>query len=68
MTELFESTSMKNIKNDSIVKCSGNAKVARSTLDNETQNEIITSMTKLKDKNTLLSSAQQNVTKTAIKN
>ena len=39
---------MKNMRNDSIVKSSANAKVAKSTLDNEIQNEIITSITKFK--------------------
>ena len=62
MGEIFEITGMKN-RNDSIVKRSANAKVSKSTLDNEIQNEIITSMTKLKEQNTLLSSLQQNVTK-----
>ena len=57
-----------NIRNDNIVKHSANAKVAKSTLDNEIQNEIITSMTKLKEQNTLLSSLQQNVIKTTIRN
>ena len=68
MRELFEITGMKNIRNDSIVKRSANAKVAKSTLDNEIQNEIITSTTKLKEQNTLLLSLQQNVTKTTIRN
>ena len=63
MRELFEITGMKIIRNDSIVKRSANAKVAKFTLGNEIQNEIITSMTKLKEQNTLLSSLQQNVTK-----
>ena len=63
MRELFEITGMKNIRNDSIVKRSANAKVAKSTFDNEIHNKIITSMTKLKEQNTLLSSLQQNVTK-----
>ena len=53
MRELFEITGVKNIRNDSIVKRSANAKVAKST---QIQNEIITSMTKLKEQNTLLSS------------
>ena len=52
MGEIFEITGMKN-RNDSIVKRSANAKVSKSTLDNEIQNEIITSMTKLKEQNTL---------------
>ena len=64
MRELFEITGVKNIRNDSIVKRSANAKVAKST---QIQNEIITSMTKLKEQNTLLSSLQQNVTKTTIR-
>ena len=68
MRELFEITGMKNIKNDSIVKRLANAKVAKATLDSEIQNEIITSMTKLKEQNTLLLSLQQNVTKTTIRN
>ena len=42
MRELFEITGMINIRNDSIVKRSANAKIAKSTLDNETQNEIKT--------------------------
>ena len=63
MRELFEITGVKNIRNDSIVKRSANAKVAKSTFDNEIHNKIITSMTKLKEQNTLLSSLQQNVTK-----
>ena len=54
MRELFEITGMKNIRNDSIVKRLANAKVAKATLDSEIQNEIITSMTKLKEQNTLL--------------
>ena len=54
MRELFEITGMKIIRSDSIVKRSVNAKVAKSTLGNEVQNEIITSMTKLKEQNTLL--------------
>ena len=68
MRELFEITGMKIIRSDSIVKRSANAKVAKFTLGNEIQNEIITSMTKLKEQNTLLSSLQQNVTKTTIRN
>ena len=48
MREPFEITVMKNIRNGSIVKHSANAKVAKSTLDNEIQNEIITSITNLK--------------------
>ena len=68
MRELFDVTGMKNIRNDSIVKRSTNAKVEKSTLNNEIQNEIITSMTKLKEQSALLSSLQQNVTKTTIRN
>ena len=56
MGELFEITGMKIIRNDSIVKSSGNEKIAKSTLDNEIQNEIMTSMNNLKEKNTLMSS------------
>ena len=56
------------MKLDSIVKRSANAKVPKSTPNNEIQNEVITSMTKLKEQNTLLSSLQQNVTKTTIRN
>ena len=37
MRELFEITGMKNIRNDNIVKRSTNAKVAKSTIDNEIQ-------------------------------
>ena len=47
---------MKIIRNDSIVKSSGNEKIAKSTLDNEIQNEIMTSMNNLKEKNNLMSS------------
>ena len=65
MRELFEITGMKNIGNDIIVKRSANAKVAKPT---QIQNKIITSMTKLEEQNTLLSSLQQNVTKTTIRN
>ena len=68
MNELFEIPGMKNIGNDNIVKRSANAKVAKSTFDNEIQNEIIISMSKLKEQNTLLSSLQQNVTKPTIRN
>ena len=68
MRELFEITGMKNIGNDIILKRSANAKVAKSTLDDEIQNEIITSMAKFKEQNTLLLSLQQNVTKTTIRN
>ena len=67
MRELFEITGMKN-RNDSKVKRSANAKVSKSTLDNEIQNEIRTPMTKLKEQNTSLSSPEQNVTKTTIRN
>ena len=35
MNELFEIPGMKNIGNDNIVKRSANAKVAKSTFDNE---------------------------------
>ena len=51
---------MKNIGNGIIVKRSANAKVAKPT---QIENKITTSMTKLKEQNTLLSSLQQNVTK-----
>ena len=68
MRELFDITIMKNIRNDSIVKSSVNSKVAKPTLDNEIQSEIITSMTKLKEQNTLLSSLQQNVSKATMRN
>ena len=57
---------MKNIRND--IKRSASAEVAKSTLDNEIQNKIITSMSKLKQQNTLLLSLQENVTKTVIRN
>ena len=46
MRELFEVTGIKNIRNDRIVKRSVNGNVAKSVLDNEIQNKIITSMTK----------------------
>ena len=68
MRKLFEITGMKNIRNDSIVKRSTNAKVAKSTLDNKIQNEIITSMKNLKEQKTLFSSLHQNVTKIMIRN
>ena len=68
MRELSEITGIKNIQNDSIVKGSANAKIAKSTLDNEIQNEIITSMNNLKEQKTLISSIQQKISKTAIKN
>ena len=42
MRELFEITGMKNIRNDGIVKQSANANVAKSTLDNGIQNELMT--------------------------
>ena len=54
MRELFGITGMKNIRNDSIVKRSANAKIARLTLDNEIQSEIMISMNNLKEQNTLL--------------
>ena len=57
---------MKNIRND--IKRSASAEVAKSTLNNEIQNKIITSMSKLKQQNTLLLSLQENVTKTVIRN
>ena len=59
---------MENIRNVNIVKRSANAKVAKSTLDNEIHYEIVISMTKLKEQNTLLSPLQQNVTKTTVRN
>ena len=68
MRDLLEITGMKNIRNDSIVKRSEDAKVGNSTLDNKIQNEIIKSMTKFKEQNALLSSLEQNVTKTTIRN
>ena len=58
---------MKNIQNDGIVKRSANAKIAKSTLDNEIQNEIMTSMNKLKEQNTLMSSLPQKVCKTVVR-
>ena len=64
MRELFEITGMINIRNDSIVKRSANAKIAKSTLDNEIQNEIKTWMNNLKEQTTLMSSLQQNLPKT----
>ena len=51
MRKLFEITSMKNIRNDSIVKRSANAKIAKSTLDNEIQSVIMTSRNNLKERN-----------------
>ena len=57
---------MKNIRNN--IKRSASAEVAKSTLDNEIQNKIITSMSKLKQQNILLLSLQENVTKTVIRN
>ena len=65
--KLFEMTGMKIIRNDSIVKRSANAKIAKSTLDNEIQNEIMTSMNKLKEQNTLMSSLPQKVCKTVVR-
>ena len=40
---------MRNIQNDGIVKRLPNAKIAKSTLDNEIQNEVITSLKNLKE-------------------
>ena len=59
---------MKNIRNDSIVKRLVNAKITKSTLDNEIQNEIMTSMNSLIEQNTLMSSLQQKVSKTVTRN
>ena len=59
---------MKNIRNDSIVKISGNTKISKLTLDNEIQNEIMTSMNNLKEQNTSSSSLQQKVSKTLMRN
>ena len=42
-------------------------KVVKSTLDNQIQNDIIKSIRKLKEENTLLSSLQGNITKTTIR-
>ena len=67
MRRRFEITGMKNIRNDSIWKRSANARIAKSTLDNEIQNEIMPSMKNLKKRNTLMSSLQQ-VWKTARRN
>ena len=61
MREFFEITGMKIIRNDSIVKTSGNAKIAKS----ERHNGI---MNNLKQENTLISSLQQNFSKTLIRN
>ena len=61
MREFFEITGMKIIRNDSIVKRSGNAKIAKS----ERHNGI---MNNLKQENTLISSLQQNFSKTLIRN
>ena len=61
MREFFEITGMKIIRNDSIVKRSGNTKIAKS----ERHNGI---MNNLKQENTLISSLQQNFSKTLIKN
>ena len=55
-------------RNDSIVKISGNTKISKLTLDNEIQNEIMTSMNNLKEQNTLSSSLQQKVSKTLMRN
>ena len=68
MRKLFEITGMKNIRNDSIVKRSAHAKIAKESLDTEIQNEIMTSMNNLKEKNTLMSSLQQKVSKTVVRN
>ena len=59
MRELFEITGMKNIQNDSIIKRSANAKIAKWTLDNKIRNEIMTSMNSLKEQSTLMSSFKQ---------
>ena len=56
MRQLCEINCMKNIRNDSIAKRSANAKIAKSTLDKEIQNKIMTSMNNLKEQRTLLSS------------
>ena len=61
MREFFEITGMKIIRNDSIVKRSGNTKIAKS----ERHNGI---MNNLKQENTLISSLQQNFSKTLIRN
>ena len=61
MREVFEITGMKIIRNDSIVKRSGNTKIAKS----ERHNGI---MNNLKQENTLISSLQQNFSKTLIRN
>ena len=61
MREVFEITGMKIIRNDSIVKRSGNAKTAKS----ERHNGI---MNNLKQENTLISPLQQKVSKTSIRN
>ena len=59
---------MKNIRNYPVVKRSGNAKIAKSTLDDEIQSKIMTSMNNLKEQNTLMSSLQQKVSETVIRN
>ena len=56
MRQLCEINCMKSIRNDSIAKRSANAKIAKSTLDKEIQNKIMTSMNNLKEQRTLLSS------------
>ena len=65
MRVLFEITGIKNIGNYSILNRSANAKIAQSTLENKTQKEIMTS---IKRKNSLMSSLQQKVSKTIIRN
>ena len=70
MRQLFEIIGIKNIRNESIVKGSANAKIAKSTLYNEIQNEIMISMNNLpsiKKQNTLMPSLQQKVSKTVIR-
>ena len=49
---------------EKISKC----KDCQITLDNEIQNEIMTSMNNLKEQNTLMSSLQQKVSKTVVRN
>ena len=68
MGELFEITGMKNIRDGSIVKRSANAKIAKSTLDSEIKNKIMTPMKNLKEQNTLMSSLRLKVSKTVIRN
>ena len=63
MRERSEITGMKSIRNDSIGKRSANAEIAKSTLDKEIQNEIMTSVNSLKEQNTLMSSLQQKVSR-----